>query len=414
MNIFLILVITFISGGYFLNLIIELLNLKNLKLKVPPEFQDVYDTEKFNQAQQYNRENTVFGIIVSTVETILLILFIVLGGFNLIDKFARSFNFNEIITGIIFIYSIIFLVGLFKLPVSIYSTFHIEQKYGFNRTSVKTFILDNLKSLALIIIIGVPVLSVVLLFFNYTGNFAWLYIWGFISLFQIAMLYIAPNIIMPLFNKFIPLEEGELKYSIENYARNQNFKIKGIFKMDGSKRSSKSNAFFTGIGNSIRIVLFDTLIEKHSTSELLTVLAHEMGHFKLKHIYKQLAISILETGLLLFILSFFLKNPQLFDAFKMDHLSIYGSLVFFGFLYSPISEFLGIASNYISRRFEFQADHYSVKTTQEPQSFINALKKLGADNLSNPNPHPLKVFIEYCHPPILARIRNVKNNYPQV
>ena len=409
MNLYLIIILTILIGKYLLNIIIEHFNIKNLNPELPEEFKDYYDKIKYKKSQQYTKENSKFGLIHSTISISTIIPFIIFGGFNFFDKIVRNYNFSEIVTGIIYIFILILLSQIIEIPFSIYNTFVIEEKYGFNKTTVKTFISDIIKSLLLLIIIGVPILALILLFFSETGKLAPLYLWIVITLFQIFLIFIAPYVIMPLFNKFYPIEEGELKDAIENYVKKENFKIKGIFKMDGSKRSTKTNAFFTGFGKSRRIVFFDTLIKKNSVDEILTILAHEMGHYKLKHIFKTMIASILETGLVLFILSLFINNRELFNAFKMDNLSIYASLIFFGFLYSPISMILSISTNIFSRKYEYEADKYVLKSTEKGDAFISALKKLSIDNLSNLTPHPLKVFITYSHPPILKRINAIKN-----
>ena len=409
MNLYLIIILTILIGKYLLNIIIEHFNIKNLNPELPEEFKDYYDKIKYKKSQQYTKENSKFGLIHSTISISTIIPFIIFGGFNFFDKIVRNYNFSEIITGIIYIFILILLSQIIEIPFSIYNTFVIEEKYGFNKTTVKTFISDIIKGLFLLIIIGVPILALILWFFSETGKLAPLYLWIVITLFQIFLMFIAPYVIMPLFNKFYPIEEGELKDAIENYVKKENFKIKGIFKMDGSKRSTKTNAFFTGFGKSRRIVFFDTLIKKNSVDEILTILAHEMGHYKLKHIFKTMIASILETGLVLFILSLFINNRELFNAFKMDNLSIYASLIFFGFLYSPISMILSISTNIFSRKYEYEADKYVLKSTEKGDAFISALKKLSIDNLSNLTPHPLKVFITYSHPPILKRINAIKN-----
>jgi STE24 endopeptidase len=298
---------------------------------------------------------------------------------------------------------------ILSIPFSIYSTFVIEEKYGFNRTSIKTFILDILKGWLLAIIIGGIVFSIILWFFAKTGNLAWAYCWVVVVLFQLVLTFIAPVVIMPLFNKFFPLKDGELKTAIENYAKSQNFKMKGVFTMDASKRSTKTNAFFTGFGKYRRIVLFDTLIEKHTVDELVSVLAHEMGHYKKKHIIKSLLISIITTGLMFFILSLFINNEGLFFAFKMEYTSIYASLFFFAFLYTPINMVISIFSKILSRKHEYEADLYAVTTYGKPDSMITALKKLTVDNLSNLTPHPLNVFLNYSHPPVLERIQSMRH-----
>lgn len=407
MNPYLALVLFILGGNFILDCIIAWLNLTRLDPQLPDEFIGFYDQEKYARSQNYTRECTQFGLFQNSVAIAVTLIFILSGGFNLVDRLARSLAFGPILTGVVFIFALTVLSGLIYLPFSIYSTFVIEARYGFNKTTVKTFILDLLKSLVLIIAIGTPLLALVLWLFGAAMKAAWLVVWITITVFQLFMTYLAPVIIFPWFNRFTPLKEGELKSKIEAYAREQGFKLKGVFKMDGSRRSSKANAFFTGFGRYRRIVLFDTLIEKHSPDELLAILAHEMGHFKLGHIPKMMIASIMQTGLLLLLLSFFIENPGLFAAFKMEHISIYASLVFFGFLYSPISTVLSIAMNYMSRRHEFEADRYSVQTTRKLEAFITALKRLSVDNLSNLTPHPLKVFLEYSHPPVLLRIKAI-------
>jgi STE24 endopeptidase len=297
------------------------------------------------------------------------------------------------------------LVTLLDLPFRIYDTFVIEEKYGFNKTTVKTFILDLVKSFFLFVIVGGPVLAVILWFFEKTGALAPLYIWGVVTLFQVFMSFIAPIVFFPIFNKFTPLEEGELKNAIKDYAREHNFRMKGVYQMDGSKRTTRANAAFTGFGKSRRIILYDTLIEKHTIDELVAILAHEMGHYKLGHIMKTLVIAFIETGLMLFILSLFIHNRGLFNAFRMEEMSIYAGLIFFGFLYSPISMLLSIITNIFSRKRDYEADQYSVTTTGKREALVTGLKKLSVDNLSNLTPHPLKVFFYYSHPPVLQRIR---------
>ena len=273
---------------------------------------------------------------------------------------------------------------------------------------MRTFILDTVKGLVLLALIGVPLGYAILLFFERTGPYAPLWVWLVIVIFQLFMIYIAPVAILPLFNRYTPIEEGDLKSKISAYAESQGFKLKGIYTMDGSRRSRKSNAFFTGFGRFRRIVLFDTLVEKHDSDELLAILAHEIGHYKLNHIKKRLFYSVLELGISLFILSKFLNNPQLFEAFQMEDISVYASLLFFGFIYSPVSTITSVLSNRVSRSHEFDADSYSVQTLKLKNAFISALKKLSADNLSNLTPHRLKVFFDYSHPPVLDRIKSIE------
>lgn len=408
MNLYLLIILFILTGKFLLDIWIERLNIRHMNPELPTEFEGYFDEEKYARSQRYTWEKSNLSLINNTVSIVIIVPFILLGGFNVVDQWVRGFDFGSILSGILFIFILIVATGILELPFTIYSTFVLEEKYGFNKTTVRTFILDLVKNFLLLIIIGAPLLALVLWFFQETGKLAPLLIWIVITLFQIFMTFIAPVVIMPLFNKFIPLEKGYLRDAIEEYSRKFNFKMKGIFKMDSSRRSTKANAFFTGFGKSRRIVLYDTLIKKHTDDELLTVLAHEMGHYKLGHIIKMMLASILETGLLLFILTLFIKNRELFAAFKMETLSVYASLIFFGFLYSPISLVISLVMNRFSRRYEYEADRYAVRTTKKGEIFISALKKLSVDNLSNLTPHPLKVIFSYSHPPILRRIRAVR------
>ena len=408
MNYFLIIILAVLIGSYLLDLVVDTLNTRHVKTELPEEFRDCYDADKYKKSQEYLKENTRFGIVSDSIMTPITIVFILFGGFNFVDQFARSFNLGSILTGLIFAGVLMLASQILLIPFSIYSTFVIEERYDFNKTTPKTFVLDILKAWLLVAVIGGILLSVVLWFFEKAGPWAWLYCWVAITLFQLFLMFIAPVVIMPLFNKFFPLDEGDLKSAINSYAGSQDFKMKGVFTMDGSKRSTKSNAFFTGFGKFRRIVLFDTLIEKHTTEELVSVLAHEMGHYKKRHILKSMIISVLTTGLMFYILSLFINNRDLFAAFRMQEMSIYASLLFFAFLYSPIEMILSVFGNMLSRRNEYEADSYSVKTYKKPLSMIAALKKLSVENLSNLTPHPIKVFLSYSHPPVLERIRAIR------
>ena len=406
--VFLVIILAILIGEYLLNLIVETKNVRFLRTDLPDEFSGYYDRDKYRKSQEYLKENTRFGFITDSIATPVTIAFILFGGFNLIDQFARSFHLSTIPTGLIFAAVLMLASQIVAIPFSIYSTFVIEEKYGFNKTTPRTFVLDILKTWVLAAVIGGILFSAVLWFFEEAGPWAWAYCWIAVTLFQVFLLFVAPVVIMPIFNKFTPLEDGELRKAIEEYAKKQDFKLKGVFTMDGSKRSTKSNAFFTGFGRFRRIVLFDTLIEKQTKDELVSVLAHEMGHYKKKHILKSIVISIFTTGLMFYILSIFINNRELFAAFQMQHTSIYASLFFFGFLYAPIDMILSVFGNMLSRRHEYEADGYAVATYRKPQSMITALKKLSVDNLSNLTPHPLKVFLTYSHPPVLERIRAIR------
>jgi len=409
MNVYLIIVLFFIVAKYGLQLVIETLNNKNLKTELPEEFAGIYDTDHYARSQLYTRDHSRMVLIQGGAIILLTVPFILLGGFNFLDLWLRTWNLNELFTGLAYILILAWITALVDLPFKIYHTFVLEEKYGFNKTTVKTFILDIVKGMILMLVIGSPLLIAILWFFGTAGAMAPLYIWIVMVLFQIFMTFISPIIVMPLFNKFKPLPEGDLRTAIENYTLSQDFKIKGIFTMDGSKRSARANAFFTGFGKSKRIVLFDTLIEKHSIDELVSVLAHEVGHYKERHIPKTMAVSFLENGLMLLVLSLFLKNHLLFDAFQMENLSVYASLIFFGFLYSPISLLLSLFGHKMSRSHEWEADHYVLKSSGLKEAFISALKKLSVHNLANLTPHPLKVIFQYSHPPVLERIKHIRS-----
>lgn len=408
MNIFGIVILSTVLFTYFLELITDYLNLKSLKPELPSEFSGVYDADKYKKSQEYTRANTKFGFVTSTFDLIVMVIFWFSGGFNFIDQLVRSWNLNSIFSGISFIGIIMILKGIIDFPFSVYSTFVIEEKFGFNKTTVKTFITDMIKGLFLGLILGIPLLAGILWFFGAAGTNAWIYCWIGVTLFSLIIQFIAPTWIMPLFNKFTPLEEGELKTSIMNYAKSVDFSIQNVFVIDGSKRSSKSNAYFTGFGKNKRIALYDTLIAQQTVEELTAVIAHEIGHYKMKHIQKSMIISFVQTGVTFFVLSLFISNRNLFDVFYMTEISDYAGLIFFGMLYSPVEMILGIFMQMFSRKNEFEADHYAVETYSNKNSLIEALKKLSVHNLSNLTPHPLNVFLNYSHPPVMERINAIR------
>ena len=408
MNVYAIVILATLCLDFFLSLVSDILNLRHLSPELPGEFQDVFDGEKYQKSQKYTRVNTRFGWITSTFSLILTLLFWFLGGFNSLDTLIRSWQLHPIWNGLLFVGILTVARSLISLPFSIYGTFVIEERFGFNKTTPGTFILDLIKVFFLSILIGGPLFAGVLAFFQYAGSMAWIYCWIVTTVFTLFLQFIAPTWIMPLFNKFTPLEEGELKEKILNYAKKVNYSLSGLFIMDGSKRSAKSNAFFTGFGKNKRIALFDTLIEKHSVSELVAVLAHEIGHYKKKHIITGMLISIGHMGLMFFLISLFISKQGLFDAFFMENMSIYAGMLFFGMLFSPVEMILSIFMNLFSRHNEYQADQYAAETTEQPEAMISALKKLSAHNLSNLTPHPLYVFLNYSHPPVLKRIKTLR------
>jgi len=409
MNIYLILILLILISRYLLSVTSDWLNIRHISDELPDEFHGYYDAEKYRLSQSYLRDNTKFDIFADTIQTIATLVFILVGGFNFIDRIAIGLGLGSIPTGLVFAGILVFGGNILGLPFSIYSTFVIEERFGFNRTTPRTFVQDTVKAWILTAIIGGAVFAAILLLFDKAGDLAWIYCWIVVTLFQFALMFLAPLVILPLFNKFDPLDEGELKNTIESYADRQNFKMRGVFRVDGSRRSSKSNAFFTGFGHSRRIVLFDTLIDRHSVQELVAIVAHEMGHYKKRHMVRMMIWSVMELGLVFFLLSRFVRNEQLFSAFKMEHLSVYASLFFFGFLYAPIGMATGIVGSFMSRRHEFQADAFAVETCGNEEAMITSLKKLSVDNLSNLTPHPLKIFLSYSHPPVIERITAIRS-----
>ena len=301
-----IVVLVTLIGSYLIDNLADFLNLGNLNQPLPEEFKNDYNREKYNKSQDYLKTNTKFGFITSSFDLVIILVFWFSGGFGYIDSFVRSFEYNLIVTGLLFTGILLILKLLLSLPFGIYSTFVIEEKFGFNKTTAKVFITDIIKSIILSAILGGILLSIIFWFFQSGGPYAWVFCWAFSTIFLLIVQYIVPTWIMPLFNKFTPMEEGSLKEAILNYAKSIDFSLANIFVMDGSKRSSKSNAFFTGFGKNKRIVLFDTLIKEQTTKELVSVLAHEMGHFKKKHIIKRMVTGIIQMGFVFFLISIFI------------------------------------------------------------------------------------------------------------
>ena len=410
MNVFFVIILVAVVVEFLLGVVSNLLNLSALKPEAPEGLEDVYEPDKYAKSQEYTKVNTGFDLIVSTFKLALLLTFWLFGGFNWLDELVRGWELHVILNGVVYIGLLGIAYMVITLPFSIYRTFVIEAQFGFNKTTWGTFVLDRVKALGLAIVLGAPLLAAILAFFEYAGDLAWLYAWVAVTIVSLAIQFIAPTWIMPLFNKFTPLEPGELRDSILEYAASVRFTVTNILVMDGSKRSSKSNAFFTGFGKNKRIALFDTLVDNHTVPELVAVLAHEIGHYKKKHIIQALVVSVVHTAIIFFLLSIFLNSEGLFDAFLMetDEMPVYAGLLFFGLLYTPVEIVLSMALQYISRRHEYDADRWSVETYGRPDELSSSLKKLSQDNLSNLGPHPFYVFLNYTHPPLRERIRAIE------
>jgi STE24 endopeptidase len=387
MNIYAITILSVLVAEYTLSLIANLLNLRALRPDLPEEFVDVYDADAYRRSQEYTRVTTRFGLITNTFDFLLILGFWFAGGFNYLDNIVRGWGLGTTWTGVVYIGILLLAQMIISLPFSIYSTFVIEERFGFNRTTASTFIADRLKGLLVGGAIGIPALAGIIYLFDTAGPMAWLYGWGAATAFILILQLIAPAWIMPLFMKFQPLKNIELKERLMTYAQKVRFPLANIFVIDGSRRSSKANAFFTGIGRNRRIALFDTLLESHNVTELEAVVAHEVGHYKLRHITKGMVVSVLHTGAFFLLLSVVLDNRGLFDAFFMEQTSIYAGLIFFAMLI---------------------ADHYAATTTGSSEPLIAALKKLSRTALSNLTPHPFFVFLNYDHPPLLQRVQALR------
>lgn len=408
MNVYAALILGALLVDYVVNLATDRLNLKALTVEAPAELADVYDADTYKRSQEYTRLRTRFGLIPATAHLAGLLVFWFAGGFGWLDEHLRRLELSPIVTGLLFLGGLGLARALVSLPFHWYSTFVIEERFGFNKTSPTTFALDRIKGLLLALIAGAPLLAVVLWLFEVAGSLAWLWCWAVIVVFLLFVQFVAPTWILPLFNQFEPLDEGELREAMLAYAETVAFPIEGLFVIDGSRRSTKANAFFTGFGKRKRVALFDTLIQKHETDELMAIFAHEVGHYKKGHVVKGLAISIAQYGVALFVLSIFLDQRGLFEAFSVDEPSTYAGLVFVGLLFSPIDLVLSIPVLALSRRYELEADAYARQTTGLADALISGLKRLSADHLSNLTPHPIYVKRHYSHPPLLERVRALR------
>ena len=408
MNAYSITILSAIVLRFIVDVIAQLLNLKACRSEAPSSLEGIYKPDEYLTSQEYTRARTRLSLVTSSFDLVLIITFWFIGGFNYYDQLIRSWGFVPIVNGLFYFGILMLVYSLISLPFSIYATFVIEERFGFNKTTPRIFITDRIKTFMLSLIIGTPILTIVLALFEYAGSYAWVFCWTLVVLFSLGIQFVAPIWIMPLFNKFTPMEPSRLKESILHYADSVDFPISNVFVMDGSKRSSKSNAFFSGLGRNRRIVLLDTLIQKHSISELVAVMAHEVGHYKKKHILQGFVLGIIHTGIIFFLLSVFINSTGLYQGFYMDQPSIYSGLLFFGLLYTPLEMVLSIILQIISRKNELQADRFATETTDRPESLISALKKLSADNLSNLTPHPFYVFLNYSHPPLINRIKAIQ------
>jgi len=407
-NIVFLVIIAVLLFGYLLDRLLESLNLKYTLPELPKELSGIFDPEEYRKSQLYKRDNTRFSFLTSSVSLVALLGVFFLGGFGWLDERLSVMTSSYVVHVLLFFGILALVSDMLTTPFALYDTFVIEERYGFNRTSLRTFILDKVKGWILGALIGGGLLALITWIYLLTGPWFWIIALGAVTLFSVFLTMFYSNLIVPLFNKQKPLEGGSLRSKIEEFADNAGFRLDNIYVMDGSKRSSKSNAYFTGLGPRKRIVLYDTLIEDLEEEEIVAVLAHEIGHYKKKHSLKGLVISTLQMALTFYLFSLFVGVDDFAIALGGQTASFHLGLMAFGVLYSPISMLLGIGTNLYSRRNEYEADAYARKH-YNADKLISSLKKLSKNNLSNLTPHPAYVFFHYSHPPLLQRIRALKN-----
>ena len=407
-NFYYLIIVSAIILEYLLSSIGSTLDIRSITPEIPKDFQVAYDKEKYAKSQEYLKARTKFGLISSTFSLILIMIVIHTGIFGHLNDFVNAQTDHYLFRGLLFIAIIYFFQDIISIPFSIYSTFVIEQKFGFNKTTIGLFISDKFKGYAIFIVLGSIIIAPILFLFHSYPIYGWLIAWSLLTVFMIAIQPVFIHVISPMFNKFTPLDDGELRTAIEKYTKLINFPLARIDIMDGSKRSAHSNAYFSGFGKSRRIAIFDTLVDKHSTEEIVSVVAHEVGHYKLKHIIQGTVIGIIETGVMLFVFSKIMNDLDLFGIFGVDDLSVHAGLIFFSMLYAPVSMVTSIISSVISRKNEFSADKYSYETTNNKEALISMLIGLAANNLAHLTPHPFKVFLTYSHPPVLDRIEAIQ------
>lgn len=402
-NTILTLILVIAAVSYVFDQLLDFINLKALRKDIPEQISFFYDKEKYQKSLEYQREQTKFSFLSSGFSFLLSFLMLWLGGFGWLDSLLRPHFENQILLALVFFGTIMIASDLLGIPFQAYGTFVIEEKFGFNKTTVKTFIADKLKGYALAALVGGVLLAALIYLIEIIGPGFWMWFGLIAAAFILLVNMFYTSLLLPLFNKLTPLTDGDLKKEIEAFAQKVNFPLDNIFVMDGSKRSKKANAFFSGIGRKKKIVLYDTLIANHTTKELVAVLAHEVGHFKKKHIVWSYLISMVQVFFVLFVLSRMVFNADLSLALGGSQQAIHLNLIAFGILFSPISGITGLFMNMLSRKNEFEADAYA-RHAFDGQALASALKKLSVDTLSNLYPHPLYVFFHYSHPPLLKRL----------
>ncbi len=383
------------------------LNTTKWSEEVPAELEGIYDKEKYAKQQRYSKVNHKFGWITGGFNLLLILAMFFVGGFAIVDQWVSTFTEHVIVKPLLFFAVIGLASTLINIPFSIYSTFVIEERFGFNKTTPKVFLGDLIKSMLLGAVIGGGVMALVIWFYVSTGEYFWLYAWGLVTVFMLFITMFYTSLLLPLFNKQTPLEDGDLKKAIQDFCKKVNFKLDNVYIMDGSKRSTKANAFFSGLGSKKRIVLYDTLVNDLENDEIVGVLAHEIGHYKKKHTLWGMISGIIQTGVMLYVFSIFVDSPVLSKALGVTEPSFHIGLIAFGILYSPISGITGLVSTLLSRKNEYEADAFAAEN-HNAESLITALKTISVNALSNLTPHQWYVFFHYSHPPLLQRINALR------
>jgi STE24 endopeptidase len=394
--------------NFLFTTVLEYLNDKNWKESIPNDLEGFYDFNKYQKAKNYKIERGKISLLNSSISFVITLLMLFFFGFGLISEYAVSFSDSTIIQSCIFFMIFHLLTTFLGMPFSYYSTFFIEEKYGFNKTTLKTFIVDKVKGLFISSLFIIVLTSLAIVSIEYFSTGFWIWLWIGLSLFMVFLNMFYADLIVPIFNKLTPLENGELRSKIESYSKKVGYSLKNIFVIDGSKRSTKANAFFSGFGPRKTIALFDTLIEKHTDEELVSVLAHEVGHFKKKHILISMFLTILQLGIMCYLFELCMNMEVFASSLGSSKMNFHIGIIAFSFLYSPIGLITGILMNILSRKNEYEADKFA-KDTYNGNFLELALKKLSVDSLSNLYPHPLYVFVHYSHPPLLKRLARLKD-----
>lgn len=404
-EILLAIMLALVLANFLLDTTLDYLNDRSARFTAEPRIPEFYDETEYQRSTAYSHEKYRFGLVDSSVNVIITVLALVFGWFAVLDNFVRDYSSNDLVISLGFIALLGVISSIINLPFGLYFTFKLEAKYGFNKTTIKTFITDRIKGTLLSIAIGGPLLAAIIFIYQQIPQWFWLIGWALVSGFSLLSFMFGTKLFLPLFNKLRPLPEGELRDEIEKYCKSQGYAMSKLFVMDGSRRSTKANAFFSGMGKTKTIVLFDTLIEKLTTPQITAVLAHEIGHYKRKHTFAMFLLSNVQTFMLFALLGWLLSNPLLSEALGATEPSFHIGILAFFLLFSPISLVLGIIDNALSRKNEFEADKFAIETYPNSNEYLrDALKTISTDSLANLTPHPWYVKVHYTHPPILQRL----------